>query len=608
MDRNNYWGRLAARKYGRRAVLGSAAAAGGLALVGCGDDDDKPKATTAPAGATSAATSATGAASASASAAPTKVDLTKLSDADFFKALTDNPPKDWKDTDIKTGGRHVRLQNTVGSFDFHASTTSVTLEAVTPVYNRLLRLKAAEGMKSVVAPEFEGDLATKWERPDDTTMVFTLAPNIKFQNVAPVSGRALTIDDIKQSFERAKTFAGSQFKATLGLISAVEEVSPTQVRVKLSRPEPVMDYHLTNVGAGVFPKEILGDADALKSKMIGSGAFVMKSYTPNVEIVYDKNPDYWKSDAQSRKLPYFDGMNFQIIADLTALRTALDGGKADSYNTVAAVANFENIRDLNKRHPDWRIQFEQQTSISWVIGGHIPVAPWSDVRVRRAASLLFPRQKYLDAVARGYGNVGPYFPWPAIMDKAPTIDGMGPWMKYDPKQAKDLLSAAGNPEVTLEWFSLGDVQQIATLFQQEAAGIGWKVNLQQNADQVTHFTRLAQKSWKDLIIMGYPTDFIDPAATARAYIQGQPTSYMDLDDSVMNEAWKKLGTATGDARKAVGKEIWDRMLDQQFNVGIPRPNSITVWPGQTRNYVATSWSSTTGRGGGQLEAVWHQKA
>ena len=37
-----------------------------------------------------------------------------------------------------------------------------------------------------------GELATRWEQPDKTTLIFTLAPNIKFHNLKPVNGRAFT--------------------------------------------------------------------------------------------------------------------------------------------------------------------------------------------------------------------------------------------------------------------------------------------------------------------------------------------------------------------------------------------------------------------------------
>src|SRR5205807_9409266 len=42
-------------------------------------------------------------------------------------------------------------------------------------------------------------LATSWEQPDASTLIFNLNASAKWQNKAPVGGRKLTSDDIKFS-------------------------------------------------------------------------------------------------------------------------------------------------------------------------------------------------------------------------------------------------------------------------------------------------------------------------------------------------------------------------------------------------------------------------
>lgn len=53
--------------------------------------------------------------------------------------------------------------------------------------------------------KIQPDLATKWETPDDRTFIFHLQPGVKFHNIAPVNGRAVTSEDVKFSLERIAT-------------------------------------------------------------------------------------------------------------------------------------------------------------------------------------------------------------------------------------------------------------------------------------------------------------------------------------------------------------------------------------------------------------------
>ena len=63
------------------------------------------------------------------------------------------------------------------------------------------RLLGYDPQTYAVQPE----LAQKWEQPSPTEYVFSLQPNVKWQNKAPVNGRALKVEGILCSLERART-------------------------------------------------------------------------------------------------------------------------------------------------------------------------------------------------------------------------------------------------------------------------------------------------------------------------------------------------------------------------------------------------------------------
>src|SRR5215213_3007703 len=102
----------------------------------------------------------------------------------------------------KAGGRLREINTEPDSYDPHRDAGYPGLVAMSAVYNGLLRTRLPIGEDYKI----EGDLASGApEQPDGTTYIFKLNENIKWQNVAPVNGRALTADDIRKNFERMVT-------------------------------------------------------------------------------------------------------------------------------------------------------------------------------------------------------------------------------------------------------------------------------------------------------------------------------------------------------------------------------------------------------------------
>ena len=117
----------------------------------------------------------------------------------------------------KTGGTYNLVQ-TNDFFDFDPTYQGSSVpngEATLQVYDTLLdfdRSSAIDWAAVSVKPR----LATKWETPDAQTYTFHLQPNVKFQNIAPVNGRALTSADVKWTLEylsRTGAFANSKLPA-----------------------------------------------------------------------------------------------------------------------------------------------------------------------------------------------------------------------------------------------------------------------------------------------------------------------------------------------------------------------------------------------------------
>ncbi|MCC7366263.1 MAG: hypothetical protein IT303_18040 [Dehalococcoidia bacterium] len=160
MSRNpNYWQRRSISR--RKFVYGSGVTAAGLlASVACGggDDDDDDNST-------------------GDSSTPSQDRSTPT-------------PLPVQTSTAKTGGTLQLIWNTADAqLDPHSTTEHLSPELYRAVSHGLMKQKS-------VTEEPEFDLATKLEKPDPLTLIFHLNPAAKWQNKAPVNGRAVTVDDV----------------------------------------------------------------------------------------------------------------------------------------------------------------------------------------------------------------------------------------------------------------------------------------------------------------------------------------------------------------------------------------------------------------------------
>src|SRR5207245_10903067 len=107
--------------------------------------------------------------------------------------------------------------------------------------------------------EIEGDLAEKWDQPDDLTYVFKLRPGVKHQNIAPVNGREVDAEDVVVSFNRQLALkVNSTFLAG---ITQVEAPDTGTVKITLAKPNADFLWSLASFFCKVLPPAPLASGD-----------------------------------------------------------------------------------------------------------------------------------------------------------------------------------------------------------------------------------------------------------------------------------------------------------------------------------------------------------
>src|SRR6516165_11182926 len=137
--------------------------------------------------------------------------------------------------------------------------------------------------------EIEPCLAVKWERRDETTFRFELRGGARFHN-----GERFDAEAVRFSLQRASNAYGGT--AWFPRLERVLVVDPYTVDVKLSEPDSLFLYRLSNIGLIAAPLEFRRvGAREFGHHPVGTGAFKFVSWDADKrEVILDRNSDYWR--------------------------------------------------------------------------------------------------------------------------------------------------------------------------------------------------------------------------------------------------------------------------------------------------------------------------
>jgi peptide/nickel transport system substrate-binding protein len=317
------------------------------------------------------------------------------------------------------------------------------------VYSRVFRWKTSTDPKTIEDHSIENDLATSYEAPDASTWTIKLRPDVKFHNVAPVSGRPLEAEDVKATFTRLLDPATSSPNRTLvDMMDASKIQTPDKYTVtfKLAYPYSPFTHILTSSAFGwILPREVLtGGVDPAK-QVIGTGPFMQDNFTPDVAYTYKRNPDYFDKTIA----PNIDGFKMAIIAD-TATQYAQFTARNLDEQIVNNPFDVDTLKKQNPKAQVYEAPYNSAEPIYFQMGD--PTSPFLDIRVRRAFSMAVDRDTINKTIYNGQGGQTIYVPgymgkW-AVWTKDLPSDTQQ-WWKYDPANAKKLLEAAGATNLVL---------------------------------------------------------------------------------------------------------------------------------------------------------------
>lgn len=348
------------------------------------------------------------------------------------------------------------------------------------IFDRLVECKKVNGETKI-----EPSLADSWNiSKDGLVYTFSLHKGVKFSN-----GEELTANDVIYTINRMMNpatksentdvfdvikGASDVYNGKAKTVSGVKAKSKYTVEITLEKAFAPFLADLTVPGASIYNKKACEAAGTKfgidPASTIGTGPFIVKSWTLNSEIVMVKNPNYFKGNAK------LDGVRFKVIKDANTAKMSFENGSLDVLDLAGSQSQVPYFKQSSK----WK-----NNVVSGPIAGvyyylfNESVKPLDNVKVRKAIEMAIDRKAILDSLYNGEGKVINSI----IPEGVSGYNKDAPAIKFDVKAAKQLLTEAGYPN----GFNLeidqsndnSDATQMNPVIQSELAQIGIKVKIVQ---------------------------------------------------------------------------------------------------------------------------------
>ena len=437
---------------------------------------------------------------------------------------------------------------------------------MTAVYETLIGLDSSDNQTLVPR------LATEWSgNAEQTEFTFTLDPKATFAD-----GSKVTSADVKFSWERLKALQGSS-SYLAGSIETIDTPDEGTVTVTLNAPNSAFLAQVNSPYLGIVNSKLaMANGATLDpatdkaetwflSNSAGSGAFALAAYTQGSELRLSRNDAYWGTKAA------FPEVIIKETPTAVTQRQQLEQGAVDIAMQLSAdVAAGLDSPDVN---------VEEVPSFNYVylalsekaVGGEA-LTP----EVREAIRLALDYDNLIQVTAGGAGQSQPS---PIPNGFAGTKDLPKP--KQDVEKAKELLSAAGVGDITLDatYPSLNvygvDFSTAMQQVQTDLKAVG--INLELNPVEIAVWADKIGGDGIPVTMLYFAPDHTDSSQYVQYFSMAEGTQWQGWTKSDPNaEEADLLGQAfaTQDAteREALYKQLAEAMIADQVIIPVVNPD------------------------------------
>lgn len=252
----------------------------------------------------------------------------------------------------------------------------------------------------------------------------------------------------------------------------------------------------------------LSTAEWFTKPDVVSGPYIVTDYDVDHYISYTANAEYWKG------APKVDKLNIRIV-DGSQIYAGLQSGEIDiTQHTMTDIPmqDYESIESLENVDIVYGSPVTNQSMF-------IQTANIQDVKVRQAMLYAIDREKILNELMKGHGEVVDGF----LSSASPYFDETITPVKYDPEKAKALLAEAewDGSKVLQFYVNSGDSTFVnaATIMAAQWQAVGIKAEVK-TVDFATLMSVSGSKDY-DILAVQYTYAPVDPYADMNWLLSGE---------------------------------------------------------------------------------------
>ena len=383
-------------------------------------------------------------------------------------------------------------------------------------------------------------LAESWEFLTDKDYKMVLRKGVKFHN-----GEEMTAADVKFSLERANTPAGSHIHTYSQDLDNVEIIDDYTIIIHLKKVNyPFFSSLVHSWGNIVCKKVVEAAGDDYGMNPVGTGPFKFKEWAKGDHYTFERFDDYWGDKAK------FKTLIVRSIPEPTNRTIELETGAVDIAYPVTTI----ELARIDE-NPELELQRKVIPSTTYM-GFNVTKAPFSDVRVRKAISLLLDTVNIQRAVFRGVGQT-PRSLIPEVTKY--SINNELPVHVRDVEQAKKLFAEAGVDPSKIKLIIRSNERKeridMATIIQAQLSEVGIQSEIMQQ--EWGAYLNDLQKKTHDVFLLGWGLSVPDPDYAVAGLLESNAgTNYTAYSSARLDEMLSQgRGLPDGEERAKVYRDM-----------------------------------------------------
>jgi peptide/nickel transport system substrate-binding protein len=438
----------------------------------------------------------------------------------------------------------------------------------------------------------EPELAQSWKLSKDGRQItFKLRSGILFSDGAPFSAEdvAYTVQQLMDPALHSPT--GDAFRSGPGN-TETKVISPTEISITFPAPVAGLDRQ--------FDQVAVLSAHSPKKEMAVLGPFMVADYKPGATVLLTRNPNYWKTDAQGRHLPYLDSIHLDIQPNRDVEMLRFKRNEIDLINSLDS-EYFDKLAATSPQlvHDAGPSLDSEQMWFNEVAKAPLPAykKTWfRSATFRRAISQAINREDLSRVVFRGHAQpaIGPVSPankfwfnsnlkvevyYPDAALKALQADGFR--MENGTLKDKDgntvefsIITNAGNKSR----------EHMATMIQEDLQKIGIHVNVV-TLDFPSLIERMTQTFDYESILLGLTNVGLDPNEEMNVWLSSSENHQWNPSEKAPETSWEaeidhlmreQASSADSKKRKAAFDRVQEIVVEQAPFIYLVNRNALSA--------------------------------